>query len=86
MLNGPGIKANLQFLKHGHNTASALVLSRNSENMTPKYPDIVARLPGCLAPGTESCVLDGEAVGWDPENKRILPFQVRVVTHAHMRP
>lgn len=51
---------------------------RNSENMTPKYPDIVARLPACLAPGVDSCVLDGEAVGWDPEQKKILPFQVRV--------
>lgn len=46
--------------------------------MTPKYPDIVARIPGCLAPGVESCVLDSEAVAWDAEQKKILPFQVRV--------
>jgi ATP-dependent DNA ligase len=31
-----------------------------------------------LAPGVDSCVLDGEAVGWDAEHKRILPFQVCV--------
>ncbi|KAF5842835.1 hypothetical protein DUNSADRAFT_4719 [Dunaliella salina] len=54
-----------------------MIFSRNSENMTPKYPDIVARLPGCLAPGVDSCVLDGEAVGWDPEHKKILPFQAK---------
>jgi len=53
-----------------------MIFSRNSENMTPKYPDIVARLPGSLAPGVDSCVLDGEAVAWDPEHKKILPFQV----------
>ena len=23
-------------------------------------------------------VLDGEAVGWDPQQKKVLPFQVRI--------
>lgn len=48
----------------------------NSENMTPKYPDIVARLPGLLRPGVTSLVLDTEAVAWDPAAKKVLPFQV----------
>eukprot|EP00967_Tisochrysis_lutea_P007401 scaffold8789_cov16-Tisochrysis_lutea.AAC.2 len=62
---------------HGPSWVPAHVcVLRNSENMTPKYPDIVARLPGSLAPGVDSCVLDGEAVAWDPEHKKILPFQV----------
>lgn len=44
--------------------------------MTPRYPDIAARLRGWLAPGVESLVVDGEAVAWDPASGRILPFQV----------
>lgn len=48
----------------------------NAEDMTGKYPDILARLPGLLAPGVDSVVIDAEAVGWDVEKKKILPFQV----------
>lgn len=51
------------------------IYSRNSEDMTPRYPDIVSRLPGWLAPGTKSVVIDGEAVAWDQEKNKILPFQ-----------
>eukprot|EP00882_Tetradesmus_deserticola_P007838 GHRQ01008250.1.p1 GENE.GHRQ01008250.1~~GHRQ01008250.1.p1 ORF type:complete len:754 (+),score=419.69 GHRQ01008250.1:148-2262(+) len=52
------------------------IYSRNAEDMTPRYPDILARLPSWLAPGTDSIVIDGEAVAWDPEKGKILPFQV----------
>ncbi|WIA12629.1 hypothetical protein OEZ85_006285 [Tetradesmus obliquus] len=52
------------------------IYSRNAEDMTPRYPDILARLPSWLAPGTDSIVIDGEAVAWDPEKAKILPFQV----------
>eukprot|EP00775_Hariotina_reticulata_P004672 gene4672-4926_t len=52
------------------------IYSRNAEDMTPRYPDILARLPGWLAPGTQSIVIDGEAVAWDPDKGKILPFQV----------
>jgi len=52
------------------------IYSRNSENNTGKYPDIVAMFPGVLAEGTKSIVLDAEAVAYDPESNKILPFQV----------
>lgn len=52
------------------------IYSRNAEDMTPRYPDILARLSGWLAPGTKSIVIDGEAVAWDPHKGKILPFQV----------
>jgi ATP-dependent DNA ligase len=58
------------------------IYSRNAEDMTPRYPDILARLPSWLAPGTDSIVIDGEAVAWDPEKAKILPFQVCT---AHQR-
>ena len=49
--------------------------SRNSENNTGKFPDIVAALPGLLREGTQSVVLDCEAVGFERATGRILPFQ-----------
>jgi hypothetical protein len=52
------------------------IYSRNAEDMTPRYPDIVSRLPSWLAEGTTSIVLDGEAVAWDTDKAKILPFQV----------
>ena len=52
------------------------IYSRNSENNTDKYPDIVADLPRLLRPGVQSVVLDCEAVAYDRIAKKILPFQV----------
>lgn len=52
------------------------IYSRNAEDMTPRYPDILSRLPGWLGKDTQSIVIDGEAVAWDPEKSKILPFQV----------
>lgn len=52
------------------------VYSRNLENTTSKYPDIVARMPQAMAPGVRSVVLDGEVQAWDTEKKVFLPFQV----------
>lgn len=52
------------------------IYSRNLENNTSKYPDIINRLPNALVLGTESFILDCEVVAWDVTNKRILPFQV----------
>jgi len=53
------------------------IYSRNSEDNTGKYPDIVAMFPGALAEGVKSVVLDAEAVAFDPVHGKVLPFQVR---------
>ncbi len=50
--------------------------SRNSENNTMKYPDIAASIPGLVKEGVRSVVLDCEAVAFERETGRILPFQV----------
>jgi len=51
------------------------LFSRNQEDHTGKFPDIIERLPGCVKPTTKEFIADGEVVAWDPENKSILPFQ-----------
>ena len=51
--------------------------SRNSEDNTKKYPDIAASVPRLLKPGVRSVVLDCEAVAFDREEGKILPFQAR---------
>lgn len=52
------------------------IYSRNQENNTSKYPDIISRVDKCKSEEVESCILDCEAVAWDKEKKTILPFQV----------
>ncbi|KAK7694689.1 hypothetical protein QCA50_001877 [Cerrena zonata] len=50
------------------------VFSRNSEDMSKKYPDLVAQLPNCIKESTKSFVFDAEAVAISKEGK-LLPFQ-----------
>ncbi|KAK9888605.1 hypothetical protein WA026_000838 [Henosepilachna vigintioctopunctata] len=52
------------------------IYSRNQEDNTSKYPDIISRLHLCRTDSVESCILDCETVAWDTETKTILPFQV----------
>ena len=51
------------------------IFSRNSEDLSKKYPDILAKLPTWVKKGTKSFVLDCETVAWDVEKKHVLPFQ-----------
>jgi len=52
------------------------IYSRNQEDNTTKYPDIISRFSGCLQEGVTSAIIDSEAVAWDRETKTIKPFQV----------
>jgi DNA ligase 1 len=53
----------------------ASIFSRNSEDLSKKYPDILEKLSTWIKPTTKSFVLDCETVAWDPQNKKVLPFQ-----------
>ncbi|KAJ9614109.1 ATP-dependent DNA ligase Cdc17 [Cladophialophora chaetospira] len=53
----------------------AAIFSRNSEDLSKKYPDILEKLDKWIKPTTKSFVLDCETVAWDPQNKKVLPFQ-----------
>ena len=53
----------------------AAIFSRNSEDLSKKYPDVLAKLSSWVKPETQSFVLDCETVAWDINEKRVLPFQ-----------
>lgn len=52
---------------------SIKIYSRNSENMTSKYPDVLRRMAS--QPQT-SYVIDSEVVAYSPKLGKILPFQI----------
>lgn len=58
-----------------HFKGLAAIFSRNSEDLSKKYPDILEKLNTWIKPSTKSFVLDCETVAWDPQNKKVLPFQ-----------
>ncbi|XP_019468290.1 LOW QUALITY PROTEIN: DNA ligase 1 [Meleagris gallopavo] len=61
---------------HVLDSGAVFIYSRNQENTTAKYPDLVERIPKMLKPGVRSCILDAEAVAWDKVTKQLQPFQV----------
>ncbi|XP_059617642.1 DNA ligase 1 isoform X2 [Phlebotomus argentipes] len=61
---------------HIKENGSVAIFSRNQENNTTKYPDIIARIDAVKKDTVESCILDCEAVAWDVEKQQIMPFQV----------
>uniref|UniRef100_A0A3Q2NV85 DNA ligase n=1 Tax=Fundulus heteroclitus TaxID=8078 RepID=A0A3Q2NV85_FUNHE len=67
-----GERAQIHILESGE----VRVFSRNQEDNTSKYPDIISRVPKVKKDSVVSCVLDTEAVAWDREKKQIQPFQV----------
>ncbi|XP_049603673.1 DNA ligase 1 [Syngnathus scovelli] len=67
-----GERAQIHVLESGE----VRIFSRNQEDNTSKYPDIISRIPKVKKDSVVSCVLDAEAVAWDQEKKQIQPFQV----------
>ncbi|XP_047352735.1 DNA ligase 1 isoform X1 [Vespa velutina] len=61
---------------HMKDNGEISIYSRNQENNTSKYPDIIARFKNTRKENVKNCILDCESVAWDNENKQILPFQV----------
>ncbi|OJT04678.1 DNA ligase 1 [Trametes pubescens] len=66
-----GERAQVHKLEDG----SIAVFSRNSEDMSKKYPDLMAQLPSCIKEGTNTFVFDAEAVAIDKDTGKLMPFQ-----------
>merc|ERR1719423_77235 len=67
-----GERAQIHLLEDG----TMRVYSRNQEDNTSKYPDIIRRIRASFGEEVKSFILDTEAVAWDREKERILPFQI----------
>jgi DNA ligase-1 len=69
-----GERAQIHLLENGE----IRIYSRNQENNTSKYPDIISRFQSWIEPSASvrSAILDTEAVAWDTDKKQILPFQI----------
>jgi DNA ligase-1 len=52
---------------------SVKIYTRGLEVVTHMYPDIVQSIQSDIH--CDDCILEGEALGWDSENERFLPFQ-----------
>lgn len=61
---------------HLNETGEISIFSRNYENNTEKYPDIIARCKSFVKEKVKSFIIDSEIVAWDINQKQILPFQV----------
>jgi DNA ligase-1 len=61
---------------HMDDQGAISIYSRNQENNTSKYPDIISRMSLTTKDSVKSFILDCEAVAWDQEKKQILPFQI----------
>ncbi|KAH8120151.1 DNA ligase I [Phellopilus nigrolimitatus] len=66
-----GERAQVHKLEDG----TVAVFSRNSEDMSKKYPDLVQQLPRCVKDTAKTFVLDTEAVAFDIKEDKLMPFQ-----------
>jgi len=66
-----GERAQIHMLEDG----SMHIYSRNQEDNTTKYPDIIERMPKLMKDGVKSFIIDCEAVAYDTATNEILPFQ-----------
>ena len=56
--------------KHGDKIT---IHTRRLENVTTQFPEVAKLIKENIT--TESCIIDGEAVGYDPKTKKYVPFQ-----------
>lgn len=75
-----GERAQIHMTTDDKNAPEVKVYSRNSEDNTVKYPDIVQDILAAFSTegesGVSSFIMDAEAVAYDVEKATLLPFQI----------
>ena len=61
---------------HLQENGKVSIFSRNQEDNTAKFPDLINGLKRYIKPHVKSVVIDCEAVAYDREQNKILPFQI----------
>jgi len=70
-----GFRGQIHFYREkGHSEPTVAIYSRNLENLTVAYPDIVQFLVGFVPDEIEDFILDAELVAFDKDQDKILPF------------
>ncbi|KAJ2909936.1 ATP-dependent DNA ligase Cdc17, partial [Coemansia aciculifera] len=70
-----GERSQIHYTREDDGTAKCVIFSRNAENNTNKYPDIVNSVKEFALEGVTSFILDCEAVAWDKLGGKIRSFQ-----------
>merc|ERR1712087_540806 len=65
-----GERAQIHFLENG----SIKIFSRNAEDNTSKFPELLATVHKFKKPNTSSFIIDSEIVAFDRNQNTILPF------------
>lgn len=70
-----GERAQIHLLSNGQ----FMIYSRNNENHTDKFPDVIRQLPATYQhtqPSVTSFIIDAEIVAYNHQTSEILPFQI----------
>lgn len=74
-----GFRGQVHYYKNSQGKPTVAIYSRNLENMTVAYPDVVnflLQFIPSLDTDVQDFILDAELVAFDTENEKILPFQI----------
>ncbi|KAL7722215.1 DNA ligase [Entamoeba marina] len=59
-----------------YNKGDVKIFTRNLENYTSKYPDIISVIKKAVGENVQSCIIDGEIVAFDRETNEFREFQI----------
>jgi DNA ligase-1 len=51
-----------------------MIYSRNLENLSPMYPDVIDNVKELTPPDVKNFIIDSELVAYDKNLEKILPF------------
>ena len=51
-----------------------MIYSRNLENLSTAYPDVIENVIGLIPESVKNCIIDSELVAFEIETEKILPF------------
>ncbi len=71
-----GFRMQVHVKRHAKNDPTIHLFSRNLEDMTYMFPDLVAGVLKDLQ--ADEAIFEGEAIGYDPKTDKLLPFQETV--------
>lgn len=69
-----GFRGQVHFMRGGDKAPEVKIYSRNLENLTVAYPDVVEFLQAHAPAEVDNFIVDAELVAYDPASDKIMPF------------